>query len=203
MSLVKISNKYYKLDKISNPWIGSKYEYIRDAGTDITGKIGEEFIYELFLKIFDGWEIFWDKDKNTGQKDGVYDIKLINSKYNITLRIEVKTATQGKDGGFQHEKILGNEFCDKLLFLDINPNDFYITILDVNEIDFNCNEKTILGRKLHKRSNSDQTKLDFGDKTIKNGLKLGKTIYITDDENLKQIKNLKGFLIKSLTEKYG
>ena len=77
MSLNSIAEKHRILDKDSNPWIGSKYEYIRDAGTDTTGKIGEEFVYNLLLETFPSYKITWDKDKNTGQEDGVYDIKII------------------------------------------------------------------------------------------------------------------------------
>jgi hypothetical protein len=196
MSLKDIAEKHRILDKISNPWIGSDYEDVRNAGTDATGKIGEELIYDLLLKTFSEYQIIWDKDKNTGQEDGVYDIKIIAMLFLFVLRLEVKTATQGNKGGFQHEKLLGKEFCDKIIFLDVLPNSFYITILDVEDIDFNGKEKCVLGRTLHIRSNSDQTKLDFGQKQIENGLNLGKTIYITDEETQKEM--IKEFLIKNL-----
>ena len=196
MLLDEIGEKYRKLDKELNPWIGSKYEHIRNAGTDITGKIGEEFIYNLLVKSLLEYSVIWDGDNNISQEDGVYDIKIIAVLYSFILRLEVKTATMGKNGSFQHEKILGKKFCDKILFLDITPNGFYITILNVEEIDYSGNEKCLLGRTLHIRSNGEQTKLDFGPKTIENGLKLNKTIYITDEND--QTNILSQFLIKNL-----
>ena len=198
MVLKNISEKYRTLDKTSNPWIGAKYEYIRDAGTDTTGKIGEEFIYSLLLDKISNYKTIWENDNNIGQQDGVYDIKLESKINQSTKRLEVKTATQGKEGGFQHEKILGKEFCDKIVFLDVLPNSFYITILDVEDIDFTGKEKCVLGRTLHIRSNSEQTKLDFGKKQLENGLNLGKTIYVTDEET--QNDMIVEFLIKNLIE---
>jgi hypothetical protein len=197
MKLNIITEKYRELDKVLNPWIGSKYEFIRNAGTDTTGKIGEEFIFFLLKNIFIGYKIIWEKDNNTSNEDGVYDIKIINPLSHSIIRLEIKTATQGKDGSFQHEKLLGKEFCDKILFLDITPVGFYVTLLDVDDIDFTGKEKCVLGRTLHIRSNSEQSKLDFGSKTIENGLNLGKTIYIEDEETQKDLLNQ--FLIKSLT----
>jgi len=197
MVLHRIAEKHRKINQEIDPWIGSKYEYIRNAGTDATGKIGEEFVYELLKSLFKNYNIIWGKDKNSNHKDGVYDIKIIDDIISsLLLRLEVKTATQGKSGSFQHEKILGKEFCDKIIFLDITPNGFYITILNVEEIDFSGKERSILGRSLHIRSNSGQTKLDFGDATLRNGLKFGKTIYITNEEN--EIKELNSFLIKNI-----
>lgn len=196
MSLSEILIKHQEESKKDNPWIGSKYEFIKNAGTDATGKIGEEFIYELLKKTFQNIDIIWEQDKNTNQNDGIYDIKMVSIPLSFFSRIEIKTATLGKSESYQHEKLLGKKYCDKILFLDINPNSYYITILDVNEIDFEGLEKGVLGKKLTIRTTGNQTKLDFSKKSIEIGLKLGKTIYIeNENKNREEIIN---FLKKNL-----
>ena len=67
------------------------------------------------------------EDKNILNGDGIYD-ELINSK-----RTEVKTATRGTSNeSWQHENIYSTpDLWDKLVFIDIDLNDIYITVINI------------------------------------------------------------------------
>ena len=98
--------------------------------------------------------MFLTNDINS--KDGTYDILILNKK------IEIKTAKLGKHKSFQHENLRTDGY-DFLLFIDICPNYYYLTIVPK----YNLKSSDIIGKKAHlRKGTTDVFKLDFNEKII-------------------------------------
>ena len=104
-----------------NEWSGSFFESLQNMKCDSVGKIGETFITELCNDFQIEYEYKGNCNKN--QADGVFDLKINGH------RIECKTARMGKSGSFQHESLRQNG-CDFYLFIDILPNEIYLSFLN-------------------------------------------------------------------------
>jgi hypothetical protein len=141
----------------SNEWHDSTLEAINDLKPDYAGKVGERLIQQLCMSGLIKCE--YTEDKNS--TDGTYDIKMNDKK------VEIKTARLGVNGSFQHETLKTSGY-DYILFVDITPNYFYITLLPR----FDMNERhPIIGRKPHPRKGtSDVFKLDFGESNIQRSI---------------------------------
>ena len=124
-------------------------------------------------------ECIWDNKKLSSLNDNgkVYDM-LIGGK-----KIEIKTARLGEHGSFQHESLRNTGESDFWVFVDIAPNDIYITVL--KDFDLSSNNKhPILGKKPHLRKKAtDQYKLDFSKKTLEKCITAGITIKISENED--------------------
>lgn len=187
--------KQETLLKSNNLWNGSKFEYLINTGlsSDNRGKWGENFIHKI-IKNFTNFESEWLADENTSHNDGsIFDI-LIN-KY----RTEVKTATSGMNSKtnkltytFQHENIYEENIWDKLLLLDVEPNGFYITILNHSDMVFGENRHPILKKKSTKHLSA--WKFDTSLAVLKRGIENGLTIYLSIDEIETSTTKLSDFL---------
>ena len=104
----------------------------------------------------------YDEDKNS--KDGTYDIK-INDK-----KAEIKTARLGVHGAFQHETLKKDGY-DYLIFVDITPEHFYLTILPRFDM---MTRHPLIGRTPHPRKGTtDVFKFDFGESNIQRCITAG------------------------------
>lgn len=91
-------------------------------------------------------------DKYINNSHGDWDIEA------FWLKIEIKTATLDVNNKFQHEGIKSNKEWDVIAFLDIAPNEFYVTfihkddfIFDIDKLD-NKNKQIKYGTvKLHNK----------------------------------------------------
>jgi len=168
-----VENKYKNR---TNLWVDSPFEKITLLSNDERGKWGEETVFDFIQKLTD-FDVEWTGDYNTSQKDGVYDIIIHHNGKKI--RIEVKTATRGntKTANWQHENIYASGKWDKLILFDIDFFDFYITIIDYNEMHFNSRHP-IFNRKPTLRNNQDDKyKFDFGNSQQKKGIRSGLTFH--------------------------
>jgi len=178
-------------------WKGSEFEYLINTGlsSDNRGRWGENFINKL-INTFTDLNSVWLFDENTSHDDGsIFDI-LIN-KY----RTEIKTATSGMDYKknklkytFQHENIYEEHIWDKLLLLDIEPDGFYITVLNHSEMVFGDDRHPILKKKATKHLSA--WKFDTSLPVLKRGIENGLTIYLSMVEIEKSTKKLSDFLNK-------
>lgn len=163
-------------------WSGSFFESLQKMKCDSVGKIGETFITELCNDFQIEYEYKGNCNKN--QADGVFDLKINGH------RIECKTARMGKSGSFQHESLRQNG-CDFYLFIDILPNEIYMSFLNSFS-----NLKQITGRTPHQRKGStDVFKLDTSVKILNKMVQNGYSCHITQDTPAETVKN---FIINHL-----
>lgn len=142
-------------------WDSAPFDSINKLKADHSGKVGELFMHKLCQQS-ENLCSHYCEDQNS--KDGTYDI-IINDK-----KIEIKTARLGKQGSFQHENLHLDGY-DDLIFMDITPHYYYITILPKFDLDSKCK---ILGRKAHLRKNTSNVyKFDYTEKNIKNAIHTG------------------------------
>ena len=187
----------YTIDNTPNLWEGSVFEDLRFLGSDICGKWGEKFLNDI-LKSYD-LSVEWNEDSNTNAADGKYDMK-VNKK-----RVEVKTSFRGtsrpdakgkiKLSGWQHENIYKEFIWDKVVFIDVDTQQIYVTVMDHSEMVFD-KQHPILGKKPTLRQNKDDGyKFDFSLCTVKYGIKGG----LTYQWDLSDEKGLREFLTKKLS----
>lgn len=129
-------------------WNDSLYEDIQFLTIDERGQLGEEIAIEI-LKNFK-CKIRYDASI-TGAEKG-WDF-ISNG-----LKIETKLATITIGTGlFQHENLHPQRDFDGILFIDVAPNEVYLTVV--------C-KKDIIWKKIHRRE-SGIYKCDFSIKHIK------------------------------------
>jgi hypothetical protein len=177
-----LANDELEKQNEGNPWNTSIFENINKLHANNSGRFGERFIKTLCDKLNISCSL---SQKNA--TDGTYDLK-INHK-----RVEIKTARLGKQGAFQHES-LRNDGCDLYVFVDILPNELYITILPK----FDLNEKcSIMERTPHCRKGTTNVfKIDWKENQLINSVKKGHSIKIT-----KEVKDYMD-IIKNFFDKY-
>ncbi|RLA74287.1 MAG: hypothetical protein DRG11_05355 [Epsilonproteobacteria bacterium] len=161
----KILDKIDDITKRKKPpkfvWKDSTYEDIKyRLSLDDRGQIGEELLADVFI---DENRFVVDYQKNITSTDKGYDI-IINNK-----KIEVKTATiTTNSGNFQHEHLQIDRDFDMIFFVDIAPNQVFLTA--VKKADVIWSKKRTDSKKkrpLHRRPNGDY-KCDFTIKHITN-----------------------------------
>lgn len=130
------------IDRTTNIWINSPFEFLQKVSADERGKWGEELFSE-FLKKFTNYDVIWEGDRNTNNFDkSIYDI-LINN-----FKTEVKTATKGsKKDIWQHENIYKEPKWDKLVFIDVDLFGIYFTIHSYEEMPFDKEKHKLLNKK--------------------------------------------------------
>lgn len=129
-------------------WNDSLYEDIQFLTIDERGQLGEEITVEI-LKSF---KCKIDYDASITEAVKGWDF------VSNGLKIEVKLATITiGTGGFQHENLHPQRDFDGILFIDVAPNEIYLTTV--------C-KKDINWKKLHRRE-SGVYKCDFSIKHIK------------------------------------
>lgn len=108
----------------------SKYIRIRHLQIDKRGSFGERLLRDIFSKERNIKMAYQDGDQ------GDWDIK-INE-----IKIEVKTSSLDVNDKFQNENIKNTANCDYICFIGIAPNNIYLRLEKMSEIDFS---------KLHNR----------------------------------------------------
>lgn len=153
--------------KKDQKWMGSHFEYLSRLSNDSGGKVGERFI-NGFCKVNNIPCEYKTKNKNNSS----YDI-IINGK-----KVEIKTATFGKSRTFQHENLRNNGDYEYILFVDVLPDYYYVSILPK----FDLSQKSeLLNRTPHlRKGTTDVYKLDFTEKTLKNLVSLGYSVKINE-----------------------
>lgn len=121
-------------------WLpSSTYWRLKLLCPDQIGEFGERFAKELMRRLGSPYLVTWSNE--TGSKE--YDILITNQLTGKSIRLEVKTATQGntpegstQNPTFQHEDLRKDRGYDAILFLDFGPDAVYATFLTKNEIPF-------------------------------------------------------------------
>ncbi|QNM93642.1 hypothetical protein H9M94_03550 [Mycoplasma sp. Pen4] len=91
---------------------------------DQRGRVGEHFLRDVFQELNMNVEYI-------NNAHGDFDL-IVNNK-----RIEIKTATLDTNQKFQHEGIKDSDKWDAVAFLDIAPNQIYLTIIPKVSFRFN------------------------------------------------------------------
>tara|TARA_B100002019_G_C21249685_1_gene590418 strand:- start:1182 stop:1802 length:621 start_codon:yes stop_codon:yes gene_type:complete len=169
-----------------NIWQGSRFEFLRGLSLDERGKWGEEFI-ESLVRSTTSLDVIWDGDKNTGHEDGAVFDMIVNS-----LKTEIKTATQSTEGyTYQHENIYeeGKDWegkdgtkWDKVLFLDITPTGFYVTVIDRTDFYFKGQHPILLKSATLRKTHDKAYKFDTSRAVLSRGIEAGYTIYVEMDK---------------------
>ena len=171
--LQAIGEEQLRVQKEGNKkWNNATLASIQSLCSDFSGKVGELFLNEVCRA--GGATVMYDGDANIGAEDGTYDVK-IQWAGGAAKKNEIKTAWQGKNGGFQHESLRA-EGCDQYIFVDIMPECFHVTVLakfDMKVV------HPIIGRKPHLRKGTDDVyKLDFGESNLKKAVAAGISIRV-------------------------
>ena len=101
-----------------------RFVNIKRLSIDQRGRLGEHF----FVNVFKQLNLLESYNDNA---HGDWDLEASG------LKIEVKTATLDVNNKFQHEGAKANKAWDVIAFLDISPNDFYVTFIHKNDFEFN------------------------------------------------------------------
>lgn len=129
--------------KDKHGWDGGLFSRIIALQADQRGELGEKFL-EHFLK-------------KAGVKGVTRAGKIDRTNKHWDIRtedmdIEVKTATLGRNvNTFQHENIEKDRQYDAIVFIDVAPNDVYITWTAKHKVNW---------KALHRRANSNAYKWD-------------------------------------------
>jgi hypothetical protein len=172
--LQELAEKIYKGESDACAWKGSLFEYLDMLKSDCSGKAGELLI-EKFCNLGEIPNIYTGDVNST---DGTYDI-IIKGK-----KVEIKTAKLGKQKGFQHEGLRISGY-DYLLFLDVCPSYYYITVMPKFDLTV---KSEILGRKAHlRKGTSDVFKLDFNEKILNSLVSKDVTLKVTDATSMTDV----------------
>lgn len=135
--------------KDKHGWLDGKFAKIRHLQADNRGAVGEVFVVALLTAI-------GKKVKHTKRTDPQ------NKQWDIVadgIRLEVKLATIGASSTtFQHEHLEKERQYDGIIFVDVAPNDIYITCVAKRDIDWS---------KLHRRRHGIEYKWTFSLSKIK------------------------------------
>ena len=169
--LQKLGDDTYNCENDASSWKNSPLVSLDKLKNDCSGKVGELFVEMICNK--SNIPCVYNGDINS--KDGTYDI-IING-----MKVEIKTAKLGKQKGFQHESLRSDGY-DYLLFLDVTPTYFYMTIIPRYDI---TKESEILGRTAHlRKGTSNVFKLDFNEKLLKSLIPKGHTLMVLEEISL-------------------
>ena len=174
-----VVNNVHEEQTEENAWLGKRFEHIDLLKNDSVGKAGERYLNAVCKEL--GIPVAYEEDRIL--EDGTYDI-LMNVK-----KVEAKTARLGKGGSFQHENLREDEDCDVYAFVDITPEDLYLTFIDKKTLNFKVRHP-IIGRKPHwRRKTGNQYKWDFSLLTLKKSTDAGLTLKITPDLEPERLKS--------------
>ena len=112
--------------------------------SDSRGQVGEEFVAAVLTRLGHSVKNTQSTDPQNKQWDLVVDDKHL---------WEIKTATMGqRTANFQHENIYKERGYHGIIFVDIAPDDLYVSFVPKHEIDWKI---------LHRRKDSSFYKWDF------------------------------------------
>ena len=138
----------------NNIWKGSIFESLTQESSDTRGRWGEDFLQTLIKDVTD-FEVEWDGDSNDKKK-------------------------QKQRNTWQHENIYEENKWDKLLLLDIEPNGFYITCINHNDMCFGDERHPILKKKSTRHLSA--WKFDTSNAVLKRGIENGYSTYVFVDD---------------------
>ena len=108
------------------------------AAKTIQGDAGEQIVAGIFKylyeKLYPGYTIDVEVVGLLKGDAGDYDVKVVVKELDLTIRIEVKTATQGKDGSYQWNSVKPKCDFDYAFGLGVRPDDFEFSIADKERI---------------------------------------------------------------------
>ncbi len=170
--LAKIQEIINRKPKAKFNWHDSLYEKIQFIPLDDKGDVGEEITYDILKS--KGCDVVYDKGVTDTMKG--WDVK----SNGIKMEVKLATITVGS-GGFQHENLEAQRDYDAILFVDVAPNEVFLTAVKKNDIIWNS---------LHRRING-VFKCDFTIKNIKENkitkFKAYKTGKVETDEDFYNI----------------
>ena len=175
-SLLKfIADSQLEKQRLKSVWGGSLFESMDPLKADYSGKVGERLL-ACICRSANIDHIYDDTDKNS--TDGTYDIIILGKK------VEVKTARIGVQRGFQHEN-LHSTGCDFHIFIDIKPNEFFISIIQKFVM---TAKHPVFGRTPHLRhKTSDNYKFDFDEKKLLEAVKHGIALRVETATSIEDI----------------
>ena len=172
--LQSLAETTYKAENDFCIWKDSPLKSLDKLKSDCSGKVGELLIEQFCKK----GNIPYIYNGDTNSTDGTYDI-IINEK-----KVEIKTAKLGKQKGFQHENLRMAGY-DYLLFLDVCPSYYYITIIPKFDLRV---KSAILGKKAHlRKGTSDVFKLDFNKKILDSLIPKAHTMKVLESSLLQDV----------------
>ena len=110
----------------------SLFKKIKYLSIDQRGRLGEHFIVDIFKELNKEVEYI-----NNGHDD--FDLIVDN------IKIEVKLSTLDVNSKFQHEGVKSNKIWDIVAFIDISPNDIYVTFIHKDDFTFDLERENKKG----------------------------------------------------------
>ena len=163
-------------------WQGSTFEFVDNFSCDGVGDWGEEVI----LRILKGDPILRHHGGTQILGGGHYDFMLeVDGQEH---RMEQKTARLNADGkSFQHESLNLDGSCESFLFLDVCPEDIYLTVLSASS--FKHGERhEIMKRTPHLRDKQQKYKVDWTKRICESrGIPGGVTMKIDKETSSKEV----------------
>lgn len=152
--LLQIVRSAAVVQKKVDLWLDADFAPVKELELDQRGEIGEQFIC-LALQTL-GHEVKTSQTTDPTMKH--WDL-LVDG----TIKLEVKTATLGKTGTFQHENLEKDRNYDGLVLVDIAPNDLYTTFAAKSTLPFTTANSnwSINKKKMHRRRGGIQYKWDL------------------------------------------
>ena len=120
----RISDKWFNLDGTPKPnyiWKVSDNTPKGDGGEEIVGAIFQQ----IYTEIYEGCEVIV---KVVGADKGDFDVIITVVELDITIKIEVKTATEDSNGKFQWNGLKKGIDYDYAFGLGVRPDDFVFAI---------------------------------------------------------------------------
>ena len=191
--LVALIEEQKKKEDEKDIWKNSEYKDIAKLQSNNVGIVGEQLVYTLCNKA--GIEASIDGVK-TKQKGGGAGDGIINGK-----TVEIKTAIQGNTSkSFQHELGETPWKADYMIFLDISPDHYYMTIFEnFTEEHYKSGEKCspyFPTKSITWRKKKGAFKLDTTVAINQDNIKKGISIKITDNIDKRDINTFVMSIIK-------
>ena len=140
----------------ANIWEFSRFEKLKDFTCDEIGEWGENLIYDI---LDNDPEVDIVHGGNTILEDGHYDFHM-KGPFGAR-RVEQKTARLNSSSDtFQHESLRLDGTCESFIFLDVCPDEMFLTVISSSSIRHG-ERHGVIGRTPHQRAESKKYKFDF------------------------------------------
>ena len=183
-----VTNEMSKQQEQASVWSGSRFAKLDTLKNDYAGKAGERYLFNLCREL----DISVSYEEDRISTDGTYDIKMNGRE------VEVKTARLGssKSPNFQHEGLRDGEKCDNYIFVDVAPEEFFLTILNKKDTNLRS-QHPILKVTPHLRRKTENTyKFDTSYRSLARGIEGGITLRVTSDTKKQDVRD---FILRHLS----
>ena len=177
-------------------WDHSPFKPLIELSNDERGYWGEALLYKLISYYFPGLPIVWDKNSNTNNLDGIYDM-IINNK-----ATEVKTALEGTTTKtFQHENIYAAKVWKRLMLIDVIPTGIFFTVEtpeSMEQVFLNLQHPVWKKKGTLRKGQTDKWKFDHSRATLKRSMAHGSTCfaeYLNEDDAAKFVNLIDKYFI--------